>query len=588
MHTLKENFNHTTNYYNNTVVRTIRTIRTLQAILMMTLINGHTIAKEIGNLPLGYEQTWTARLLFNSEGGYAGNTTNIESDIHGWSKLYEAQANDVYKISMPTAVSDPDNGIVQFKTPITIQPDHTYKFQITLRADKAVSELFLALSENEDDSNELFSKTLSLEAGKGVKISRTGLKGTDIGDMKLALGIATEEENNFIHLSGISLYDETTQQELWIGTSYYNYCFYRDEDTWMRIKDMQIEGRVETLSWTSADFDDSMWTEAEMPIGNSFSDVDSGMPICCFRTSSRTGLSIVELAINSGSFASTMKIAEKQTTEEEPGFKWIFSDGLDESVAVQISLTLKQGYAQEFELHQLGNTRSNSREDYAQLTDAEYANFRAVETTGMGSGTLYRSSSPVNPMLNRDKEADAALLNALVRTVINMADSDAGMRLYADYALKHYSACDIIALDMGMDYTSDDYREKLANGLRYLASHDGPYLIHCNEGKDRTGFAIGILECLMGADADEIVSDYMLTYYNFYGIEPGSTQYEQIAASNIEATLAKALAISSIRDDSNDLSRCAEVYLTSIGMSRDEIAALKEKLAKNYGGIADP
>lgn len=249
-------------------MRTIHTIRALQAILMMTLINGHAIAKEIGNLPLGYEQTWTARLLFNSEGGYAGNTTNIESDIHGWSKLYEAQASDVYKISLPSPISDPSNGRVQFKTPITIQSGHTYKFQITLRADKAVSELLLALSENEDDTNELYTKTLSLEAGKSLKLSRTGLRGIDIGDLKLDLSIASEEENNLIRLSGISLYDETTQQELWIGTSYYNYCFYRNEDTWARIKDMQIEGRVETLSWTSANFDDSMWTEAEMPIGN--------------------------------------------------------------------------------------------------------------------------------------------------------------------------------------------------------------------------------------------------------------------------------------------------------------------------------
>ena len=328
-------------------------------------------------------------------------------------------------------------------------------------------------------------------------------------------------------------------------------------------------------------------TETEMPIGTSFSDVDSGMPICCYRTSSRTGLSIVELAVNSGSFVSTLGIAEKQSTEEEPGFKWVYSEGLDGSVEVQISMLLKQGYAQEYELHRLGNTRTNSREDYPQLTDAEYANFRAVETTGMGTGTLYRSSSPVNPALNRDTEADAALLNALVRTVMNMADSDAGMRLYADYAQKNYSNCDIIALDMGMDYNTDDYREKLADGLRFLASHDGPYLIHCNEGRDRTGFAIGILECLMGAGADEIISDYMLTYYNFYGIEPGSPQYEQIAASNIETALAKAFSVSSIRDEGTDLSTCAEVYLTYIGMTDEEIAVLKNNLAKEYGGLTD-
>ena len=325
--------------------------------------------------------------------------------------------------------------------------------------------------------------------------------------------------------------------------------------------------------------------EMEMPIGTSYTDVDSGMPICCFKTASGTDQPVAVLAINSGNLTTTMGIAKSRPSEEEPGYKWVFSEGLDESVTVYISMAEKQGYAEEYNLRQLGNTLTYSRADYPQLTDAEYANFRVVETTGMGTDTLYRSSSPVNPALNRDKEADAALLNALVKTVMNMADSDTGMRLYADFALKNYSACDIIALDMDMDFSSNGYREKLAKGLRYLASHEGPYLIHCKEGKDRTGFALGILECLMGADADEVVSDYMLTYYNFYGIGPDSPQYEQIAASNIEVSLAKAFEVSSIRDTDVDLSASAEIYLAGIGMTEDEIAALKENLAKDYGEV---
>ena len=216
---------------------------------------------------MGYNQTWTARLLFNSEGGYAGNYTNIVSDIHGWSKLYEAKENDVYLIRMPTPVSNPRNGRVQFKTPITIQEDHSYKFQAVLLADKRASAL-LYLSENEDDNIEIYSNNITLEAGKSLKINQNGLNGTDIQDMKLALNITTEEENTTITLSEISLYDETERKELWVGTSYYNYCFYRDEESWTRIKDMKIEGRTETLTWTDADFDDSMWTEAEMPVGN--------------------------------------------------------------------------------------------------------------------------------------------------------------------------------------------------------------------------------------------------------------------------------------------------------------------------------
>ena len=251
-------------------VRTEYTIKTLFTILLMVMsyspVKGQ--GTNIGNLPMGYDKTWTAKLLFNSEGGYAGNNSNIESDIHGWSKLYEAQLGDVYQISMPTSVNDPNNGRVQFKTPITIQEGHTYRLRTTLYADKETTEITLKLSENENDQVCFFSEAYALNAGKELQIEESGILGADIQDMKLALYISTKENNTNISLSGISLYDETNQQELWIGTSYYNYCYYRDEGTWQRIKDMKIEGRVETLTWTDADFDDSMWKEAEMPIGN--------------------------------------------------------------------------------------------------------------------------------------------------------------------------------------------------------------------------------------------------------------------------------------------------------------------------------
>ena len=324
--------------------------------------------------------------------------------------------------------------------------------------------------------------------------------------------------------------------------------------------------------------------QIDMPIGTGFSDVDSGEPVCCFRTNSK-GKEVVELSINAGNFASSMGIGEYRIIDEEPGFEVVYFDGFDASTSVVISMAEKQGVADEYAMHHLGAARTNNREDYADLSDEEYANFRAVETSGMGTNTLFRSSSPINPALNRNEEADQALLNSLVRTVMNMADTEETMKKFADYNLTNYSSCEVIALNMGMDFFSEEFQEKLAEGFRYMASHDGPYLIHCVEGKDRTGFAAAVLECLMGATADEVVGDYMLTYFNFYGIEPGTEQYEQIAAGNIEATLSRAFGIRSIREDGIDLSVYAGNWLESLGMSSEEISALKEKLAVDYGGL---
>jgi protein tyrosine/serine phosphatase len=318
--------------------------------------------------------------------------------------------------------------------------------------------------------------------------------------------------------------------------------------------------------------------EIEMPMGTQYTDVDAGTPVCCLRTSG-DGTEITILAINSGNLAVTAGIAEKQAIDAAPGYEWSYLNGYEAPVPVILSMARKQGYADEYALHQLTNSRTNRREDYPHLTDADYANFRAVETTGMGKGTLYRSSSPVNPGLNRNREADAALLQAQIRTVIDLADSEVELAQYEGFSTTNYAACDIIALDMGVDFQAAEFQRKLADGLRFIVSHEGPYLIHCNEGKDRAGFAAALLEALMGAEAGEIRADYMRTFYNFYGVQEGTEQYRKISDSFLESSLAAVLGLPSVRDHDGDLRSAAEAYLKTIGMTDEEIAALKERLA---------
>ncbi len=44
-----------------------------------------------------------------------------------------------------------------------------------------------------------------------------------------------------------------------------------------------------------------------------------------------------------------------------------------------------------------------------------------------------------------------------------------------------------------------------------LATIDGPSLIHCMAGKDRTGLAVALFHEAMGVNRDDIIADYMLT-----------------------------------------------------------------------------
>ena len=219
-------------------------------------------------LPMGYNETWTARVLFNSEGGYTGNYSNEESDIHGWEKLYEAQNGDVYTITMPTKALYNDYAKVQFKTPITLDATHKYRLKMSITANQGISGTSLSISENEDDASVLKSTEINLLANSTYYFSASNLTGTSINDAKLEFCFPTTEDNAVIKIENISLYDQTSKLELWKGTSFYNWCYYANPETGSRIKDMAIEGRKETLSWTKADFDDSQWQEAEMPIGN--------------------------------------------------------------------------------------------------------------------------------------------------------------------------------------------------------------------------------------------------------------------------------------------------------------------------------
>lgn len=314
----------------------------------------------------------------------------------------------------------------------------------------------------------------------------------------------------------------------------------------------------------------------EMPIGSNFSDVDQGSMICRVVIKEDLGEDYIVLAINMGDFATTAGIATKEKIEADPGFVWHYNEGVAEPVAVAIEMKEPGGYYDQWVMHQL--VRSENREDYPGLTDAEFANFRAVEMGDIAPGRLYRSSSPVNPEINRSAYADEAAKAAGVKTFINLADNEETLLGYEGFHDSYYSRQNRIALNLGVDFAAEDFRAGLAKGLRFIGTQEGPYLVHCNEGKDRAGFVSAILECLMGAAEEEIVADYMVTFYNYYGVEPGTEQYEIVANSNIRKSLCTAFGLASL--EGADLRLCAEAYLAGIGLTQAEINSLRANLAK--------
>lgn len=320
--------------------------------------------------------------------------------------------------------------------------------------------------------------------------------------------------------------------------------------------------------------------EFTVPYGTNYSDVDQGSTIL------RNSEGHLTLAINMGDFAGKNGIATKKTNEDKT-YEWYYAAETNIPAVVTIEMGEKGGYYDEWLIHQL--KRTNNREDYKHLSDAEFANFRNVATTGMGKNALYRSSSPINDEIGRNTYADKAAEAAGVRTFMNLANDEATAKGYEGFDSTYYSKQNVVYLNLGVDFTAADFKTGLATGLRYFTTHEGPYLVHCTEGKDRAGFVSALLECYMGAAYDEVVADYMVTYYNYYGVtkEAEPAKYDAILRSNIVKTLQTAFGVEDLK--TADLKQEATDFFKELGLTESELTTLTANLSKEYtGGSTEP
>ena len=108
-----------------------------------------------------------------------------------------------------------------------------------------------------------------------------------------------------------------------------------------------------------------------------------------------------------------------------------------------------------------------------------------------------------------------------------------------------------------------------------MTEKEGPYLVHCTEGKDRTGFVCMLIEALAGASYREMADDYMVTYDNYYEITPAKDpeKYSVILEKSFD-TMLQFLAGDPDADlEKTDFSVCARNYLLNAGMTDAEIDA---------------
>lgn len=259
--------------------------------------------------------------------------------------------------------------------------------------------------------------------------------------------------------------------------------------------------------------------------------------------------------------------------------------GIELGDIVEISMAEKAGMLAFQELCSL--KYSNDRADYSD--DITFANFRGVTIGRIGDGKLYRTASPINNENGRASYANDLIESVDVATVLNLADSVEDIETYceaedfdSEYYRNLYEAGDVIALDMTANFFSDKFARSIANGLSFLAHNEPPYCVHCTEGKDRAGFTIMLLGALMGAELQEIIDDYMLSFYNYYGIDKENEpeRYEAVFNNNLLAMLCHVMGVNTYEELTKvDLESAATKYLLGAGMTENDILTLKNNLS---------
>ena len=252
---------------------------------------------------------------------------------------------------------------------------------------------------------------------------------------------------------------------------------------------------------------------------------------------------------------------------------------------VEITMAEKAG---KLAIQELCSLRySNNRADYS--GDITFANFRAVTAGRIGNGKLYRTASPINNENGRAIYANDLIASANVATVLNLADSIEDIEEYckaedfdSEYYLNLYKAGKVKALDLAGNFFTDEFAQSVADGLSFLSHSEPPYCIHCTEGKDRAGFAAMLLSALMGAELEEIVDDYMISYYNYYGIdkETEPERYEAVLNNNLYAVLYHVTGVNTYEELAQaDLESAVTKYLLDAGMTENDILTLKNNLS---------
>lgn len=220
----------------------------------------------------------------------------------------------------------------------------------------------------------------------------------------------------------------------------------------------------------------------------------------------------------------------------------------------------------------------------------DYGDYAGADGRRVKSGLLWRSAQHGDAT-----KADLAAISALgIKTIIDLRgpserdakpcrrvedfsaqvfahpEETAGLALHTEAADGVISAAEARAAMVRL-YEGIAFRPNLVPMLKclfqVLQRAEGPSLVHCVAGKDRTGFAVAMVQHALGVSRETIIADYMLTN----------------SAGNIEARIANGA--EQIRRSRGPISDAT--IRTLMGVEEDYIVTALNAVEARHGKVDD-
>lgn len=140
---------------------------------------------------------------------------------------------------------------------------------------------------------------------------------------------------------------------------------------------------------------------------------------------------------------------------------------------------------------------------------------------------------------------------------------------YWNYSCPYYTGTS------GLD--NAEYYDALASAMRVFAdSENYPVYFHCAIGRDRTSMVAMLLLGVCGVPKGDIALDYEMSFFSESGCSDGATVATMTA--HLESTMRYIGQIGLQYDGKDCFQRSCEAYLLRIGLTAEEIAAIRDNL----------